>query len=190
MCPARGRPNGAINKICYNWEIKPEKVDLLARLMSFEDHRIVASKAWDNAVMRKKGEVMVAIIPPFLVEHKEDKDDTMKLVISFHTLEMNSRGVISWPPKNCYSTQEEYQMVEKHAWRLMYRCWINLPHGGRKGGGKTVWHTMSWRFLRLARRAHRAGLTVSDDEELSDEGSSSPDEMSSAEEHDEQQGQE
>ena len=177
----RTGPTKRGKKTCFNWEVKAGQADMLCKLLSFEEHRLVAAKAWDNAVMRKNGAVMVAVIPPFLVEHQEDKEDVLRLTISFNTLEVNGRGAISWPPKNIYEKQEDYSIVEAHMWRLMYRCWINLPHGRNTTGRRGAWHTMSWRFLRLARRARRAGLTVSDDEELSGEGSSSPEELSDSE---------
>ena len=54
---------------------------------------------------------------------------------------------------------------------MIYRMWNNLPHSTHLAYPMTGgWHTMSWRFKTLARRIPRAGLTCSDDEEMSSEG--------------------
>ena len=144
----RTGPTKRGKKTCFNWEVKADKMHLLARLLSFEDHRVSSRKGWDNGIMRKGGSVMVAVIPNFLVEHQYDTDDCEKLLISFYTAEMNTRGVISWPPTSIYDTGIEYKKVEAFMWGVMYRSmWINLPHSRGETGG---WHVMNWRFQRLS----------------------------------------
>ena len=161
----------------YNWEVKASEIHLLAKLLSFEENPTTFGKGWDNGIIRRRGDIMVAVIPPVLVEHKETRE-TETLVFSFYTAEMNNRGVISWPPATIYNDEIEYKKVEIYMWRLMYRMWINLPH-------EAAWHTMSWRFRRLAWRAYKGGLTCTDDEMMSDE--SAPEDEWSAEEEEEEE---
>ena len=152
-------------KICYNWEAKAEHMAALARLLSFEDHRLSLSKGEGNAIARSSGNVICEVIPPFLVEQQEDKYDTQRLLISFYTTELNSRGVITWPPgPGIYQNPQDYATVEQHLWSTVYKMWRDLPQGELKAQAGITWHTLNWRFKRLAARVRRAGVEISDEE--------------------------
>ena len=94
----------------FNWEVKVDKIHLLAKLLSFEENKSTEDKGWDNGVMRRGGHVMVAVIPPVRAEHVES-EDTEKLVFTSYTAEVNTRGVISWPPMSIYKQASDYTLV-------------------------------------------------------------------------------
>ena len=94
----------------FNWEVKVDKIHLLAKLLSFEENKSTEDKGWDNGVMRRGGHVMVAVIPPVRAEHVES-EDTEKLVFTSYTAEVNTRGVISWPPMSIYQQASDYTLV-------------------------------------------------------------------------------
>ena len=123
-------------------------------MFSLEHARLGKGRALDAAIMRKAGQVMIMMIPPFLAEVQDDGEDTMRLVLTFYHLEMNRYGVIKWPPQSIYSTQEEYDKIERDAWQMLYRMWDDER--------VTIMHE---RFGRLVLKARAAHLTLSDSEE-------------------------
>ena len=133
-------------------QVTVEQQWMLEKLLSLETTRLGKGKALDAAVMRKRGAVMVMAIPPFLVEHRDNGDDQMQLVLSFYHLELNRYGVIHWPPAPIYDSQEEYSTVEAAAWQQLYRLWDD----------ERV--SMHPRFQRLVAQAQHAGLARSDSE--------------------------
>ena len=162
----RSGPTKRGDKICYNWEAKVEHITELAHLLSFEDHRLSLKKGQDNVIMRSSGNVMVSVIPPFLVEHRENKYDVQELMISFYTLELNPRGVLTWQPMSNYLTQAEYTTVEQHNWAQVYKLWRDLPQGeSTQRPGELAWHTMNHGWERLAKKVRRSGVPISDEED-------------------------
>ena len=129
----------------------------LDKLLSLENTRIGKGQGLDAAVMRKHGQVMVMAIPPFLAEVQDNNHDIMRLVFTFYHLELNSYGVIKWPPGSIYSTDSQYSAMEVAAYQTCYRMWDD----------ERV--SMIDRFGSLVERARRAGLADSEEEEAVEE---------------------
>ena len=65
------------------------------------------------------------MIPPLLIEHRDNGDDVMKLTMSFYTMEINKMGSVSWPPNRIYSNDDDYELIEKEAWDLVIGMWTH-----------------------------------------------------------------
>ena len=167
----RTGPHMRGKKKCYNWEGKTEHLGELGSILAFQDHRLSLRKGQDAAIVRASGMVVVQVIPPFLVEHQEDKFDTQKLIISFYTAELNPRGVVTWPPVGIYNDPKDYAIVEQNMLASAYKMWRDLPQGETVTNPGITWHTMNWKFEKLAIKVRKARVPIDDEEDSEEEES-------------------